>query len=171
MYDSVTAIRKLMLRELGTLERELALFPDDESVWRTLPGVTNSAGTLALHLAGNLQHYLGAVLGGSGYVRDREREFAARGLGRDELGREIARARAAVERVLPALDDAALSRQYPEAVGGRRLATGLFLQHLAVHLAFHLGQLGYLRRAVTGDGRSSVPISIAAIADRAGDAG
>jgi len=70
--------------------------------------------------------------------------------------------------VLPALDDAALSRQYPEAVGGRRLETGLFLHHLAVHLAFHLGQLGYLRRALSGDERSSAPVSIAAIADASG---
>ena len=65
-------IARSLLRELDTLRREVEAYPDDESVWGLPPGAPNSAGTLTLHLAGNLQHYVGALLGGTGYVRDRD---------------------------------------------------------------------------------------------------
>jgi hypothetical protein len=64
MSDMTNDVTKLLIRELEGFKRELALFPDDESVWRTAPGVTNSAGNLALHVAGGLQYLVGAVLGG-----------------------------------------------------------------------------------------------------------
>ena len=67
-----------LVRELEGFKRELALFPDDASVWTTVPGITNSAGNLALHVAGNLQYFIGTVLGGTGYVRHRELEFGRR---------------------------------------------------------------------------------------------
>ncbi len=66
-----TDVRSLLVRELEGFKREIALFPDDASVWKTVPGVTNSAGNLAMHVAGGLQHFIGGVLGGSGYVRNR----------------------------------------------------------------------------------------------------
>ena len=68
----------ILARELDGMAREIQAFPDDESVWQTAPGVTNAAGNLALHLAGNVQHFIGALLGRTGYVRDREAEFGRR---------------------------------------------------------------------------------------------
>ncbi len=81
----------LIARELSGFAREIELFPDDDQIWQTVPGISNSAGTLTLHVCGNLQHFVGAVLGGSPYVRDRENEFAARGLSRAHLLAEIER--------------------------------------------------------------------------------
>ncbi len=159
-------LEALLVRELDALERELDLFPDDASVWGVVPGVTNGAGTLALHLCGNLQHYVGAVLGGTGYVRDREREFARRGVPRAELAAEIRRTAAVVRTVLPGVAPDRLAQEYPEAVGGVRLPTGLFLLHVASHFAHHLGQIGYLRRALTGDNRSSGALSLKALQPR-----
>ena len=75
----------LMTRELSAFSRELDLFEDESLIWSTVPGIANSAGNLTLHVCGNLQHFVGATLGGTGYVRDREREFSARGIGRAEL--------------------------------------------------------------------------------------
>ena len=43
----------LLRRDLRCLAREVALFPDDLALWRTVPGIANSAGNLALHVAGN----------------------------------------------------------------------------------------------------------------------
>jgi uncharacterized damage-inducible protein DinB len=150
----------LLTRELRGFSTELSLCPDEASVWAILPGVTNSIGALTLHVCGNLQHFIGAVLGGSSYVRDREREFAARDIPRDALQTEIQRAIAAVESVLPRLTDADLAAPYPDVLGGIRPATGLFLMHLTAHLSFHFGQAGYLRRAITADGRVSGAISM-----------
>ena len=138
-------------RELRALARELQAYPDDASVWRTFPGVANSAGTLTLHLAGNIQHYIGAKLGGTGYQRDRPAEFARRDVPREELLREIERAIAAAETTLPQVSEAALAADFPEAVGGRTIRTDEFLLHVATHLGWHLGQVDYHRRMVTGE--------------------
>src|SRR6187551_3396600 len=72
----VTWIRAVLRRDLATLRRELDLYADDAGPWREVPGLANCGGTLALHLAGNLRHFVGARLGTSGYVRDRTAEFA-----------------------------------------------------------------------------------------------
>ena len=138
-------------RELRALARELQAYPDDASVWRTFPGVVNSAGTLALHLAGNIQHYVGAKLGGTGYQRDRPAEFARRDVPRGDLLKEIERAIAAAETTLPQVSETALAADFPEAVGGRTIRTDEFLVHVAMHLGWHLGQVDYHRRMVTGE--------------------
>jgi hypothetical protein len=149
-----------LVRELEGFKRELALFPDDESVWTTLPGVSNSAGNLALHLAGNLQHFIGTVLGHTGYVRNRELEFGQRSGPRENVYAELDAAIAVVRKVLPDLSDAALDADFPEAVMGTKFRTGTFLVHLCSHAGFHLGQAGYLRRILTGDSKSSNPIPL-----------
>jgi uncharacterized damage-inducible protein DinB len=144
-------IRTLITRDLRAMQRELELYPDEDTPWRQLEGAPNTAGTLILHVAGNLQHFVGASLGGSGYVRDREMEFARRGASRAELSAEIDRAIEAVERALDGLDGEGLRADFPLPVGERRVATGDFLVHLATHLAYHLGQIDYHRRVATGD--------------------
>ena len=135
-------------RDLRALAREVDAYPDERDLWAHVPGVSNVAGTLVLHLAGNLQYYLGAVLGGSGYVRDRPAEFARRDVPRSELLREIEATRTTVSRVLcGALD---VDREFPESIAGKRVRTGDYLIHLATHFAYHLGQLDYHRRIVSG---------------------
>ena len=120
----------LMVRELEGFKREIALFPDDDSAWRTVPGITNSAANLAIHVAGGLQHFVGALLGRTGYVRNRALEFSRRSGARAEVIAELDRA----------------------------IAVRIFLIHLCAHAAMHLGQAGYLRRALTTDSLSSSPV-------------
>ena len=134
------SIAALLQRELQAFERELQLFPDDETVWRTMPGVPNSAGNLVLHVAGNLQHFVGAVLGGSAYVRDRDREFSRQSGSRSELVNELQKAAAAVRTVVPNLTDDVLGRDFPEAViPNRRIQTLRFLLHLCAHCVVSSG--------------------------------
>jgi uncharacterized damage-inducible protein DinB len=134
-------------RDLRALAREVDAYPDERDLWAHVPGVSNVAGTLVLHLAGNLQHYIGAVLGGSGYVRDRPAEFARRDVPRSALLREIEAARTAVSRALGGAVD--IDREFPESIAGKKVRTGDYLIHLATHFAYHLGQLDYHRRIVT----------------------
>ncbi len=61
MDASTSDVARLLLRDIAGFERELELFPDEESVWKTMPGVPNSAGNLALHLAGNLRQFVGGA--------------------------------------------------------------------------------------------------------------
>ena len=148
---TLSTVRALLARELRAVRRQVERYADDEGPWRELPGVPNAGGTLVLHLAGNLQHYLGAVLGGSGYRRDRDAEFARRGVACDALLTEVDAALHAVERGLAAVDASALDAPYPERFDGGTVRTRDLLLHLHAHLAYHLGQIDYHRRAVAND--------------------
>jgi uncharacterized damage-inducible protein DinB len=165
-----SALHVTLRRELAAVRRSVEAYPDDESLWRRPAGAPNAGGTLVLHLAGNLQHYVGAVLGRSGYVRDRDAEFARRDVAREDLLAELDATGEVLERTLDALDDAALAAPYPERVSDRELRTCDFLVHLASHLAYHLGQLDYHRRIVTGDRRSVNAVALAELPS-ASDAG
>lgn len=154
------ALETLIVRELRAVRRELEAYPDDASVWRAIPGVPNTGGTLALHVAGNLRHFFGAILAKDGYVRDRDAEFARRDVPRGELLAGIDAAIESVERTLRALPDAALEGPYPEPIAKRTVSTAVFATHLATHLAYHLGQMDIHRRAVTGDARGVDAVSV-----------
>ena len=99
-----------------------------------------------------------AILGSTGYVRDREREFAARGVPRAQMLAEIAAARSAVLGTLSALGDSDLEGPW---TGGGPLGADAtaetMLVHLHGHLNYHLGQINYHRRILAaspaaGDG-------------------
>ena len=143
-------VAAILDRDLRALRREVEAYPDDPSLWQSVPGVSNVAGTLALHLAGNIQHYFGARLGGTGYVRDRAAEFVRRDVPRSELLVEIEAARAAVRSAAARLTESQLRAEFPEAIAGMKIETGEYLIHLTTHFAYHLGQLDYHRRLVTG---------------------
>lgn len=147
LAQSVTAV---LVRDLRSLARELDAYPGDTELWRTAPGVTNSGGTLALHLVGNIQHFIGTVLGRSGYVRNRDAEFSRRDVPRHEIKEEVERAIAAVATGLARLTAADLERDYPLPILGKMVTTGDFLLHLATHFTYHLGQVDYHRRLITG---------------------
>lgn len=139
-------LHAVIRRDLRALRREVDAYPSDEAVWSTLPGIANSCGTLVLHLAGNLRLYVGHVIGGIAYERDRPREFAARGLPRAELLRELDAALDAIERALPQVSADVLASEFPLPIGSVRVNTQEFLLHCAVHLGYHLGQVDYHRR-------------------------
>ena len=65
MNSFLENISKIILRDLDVLEKEIALYPTTDSIWMVKGEIKNSAGNLALHLCGNLQHFIGAVLGNS----------------------------------------------------------------------------------------------------------
>lgn len=152
MSQAAGQLGAMISRELTSLKAELAAYQEEGDIWKVVPGISNSAGTLALHLAGNLQHFIGAILGKSGYVRDRDAEFASRNLPRNELLNRIDAAITVVGKTLETLSDADLAGDFPEPVAKVRLNTGDFLAHLASHLSYHLGQIDYHRRLVTGSG-------------------
>ncbi|MQA89422.1 MAG: DUF664 domain-containing protein [Gemmatimonas sp.] len=151
MMTFSSTMRSSFLRELESVRREIEAYSDESLIWSLPPGVPNSAGTLALHIAGNLQHYFGAVLGGTAYIRDRPAEFSTRDVSRSELLVRIAAAEAAVAGALDASTQLDLAQPFSEPLGGAALTTAEVIIHLAVHLAYHLGQIDYHRRLVTGD--------------------
>ena len=144
------AVASVLERDLAGLRREIEAYAVEADLWKLPPGLPNSAGTLALHIAGNLQHFIGRYFAGTGYVRDRPAEFSRRNVPRAELLREIDAALAAVRSGLSGPSPTLLSEDYPEPIAGMTVGTGEYLVHLATHLAYHLGQIDYHRRVVTG---------------------
>lgn len=145
-----TLVAGVLTRDLRALRREVQAYPDERDLWRIAPGITNTGGTLVLHLAGNLQHFVGRVLGKTSYVRNRDAEFARRDVPRAELLQEIDQAIIAVETGLARLSDSDLAVEFPEPIGKHRLSTADALFQLMTHCAYHLGQVDYHRRLVTG---------------------
>jgi hypothetical protein len=154
-------LRVMLQRELATVRRSIEAYPDEKSIWAVRPGLPNTAGTLALHLAGNLQHYYGALLGKTGYVRHRDLEFSRRDVPRKELLAGLDAAKLAIDAGMKAVTMERLSESYPEQLGGHTLTIGEVIFDMESHLAFHLGQLDYHRRVVTGDKTSVNAVSIA----------
>ena len=147
-----TELATLFARDLVRLTQELRAFPNNDSLWRTAPGVTNSAGNLALHLEGNLREYIGRQLGNLPYTRQRPLEFSEKGLSVADVVARIEQVHATIPDVIRGLSPAALDAAYPEQVLGVPITTRQFLMHLYGHLNYHLGQIDYLRRITTGAG-------------------
>ena len=136
-------------RDLAKLKGEIEGYTNSSDLWLVDGDIANSAGNLTLHIVGNLNHFLGGVLGGSGYVRDRDREFSDRDVPREDLVASIDETRSVVRTTFERLGENDLSSDYPIEVFGEPMKTGFFLVHLATHLNYHLGQVNYHRRLLS----------------------
>lgn len=148
----VGALARILDRDLQGVVAEIGAYPREEVLWTVLPGTSNSGGTLARHLAGNLSHFVGALLGGGPYLRDREREFAGSPVPRQRVLAELREARERVTRTLSGLEDRGLSDPFPHAAPaslGSGPTVREVLLHLSGHLMYHRGQINYHRRMVS----------------------
>lgn len=140
---------QLYERDLDILRAEIEKYDDETTLWKTAGEVSNSAGNLALHLVGNLNHFIGGVLGDSGYIRDRDAEFADKEVSRREILDSIDRTKPILLETIKNLSEEKLAGTYPLEVFGRPMTTEYFLVHLATHFNYHLGQLNYHRRLLS----------------------
>jgi uncharacterized damage-inducible protein DinB len=123
----------------------LAFYDVQEKLWIKAEGINNSAGNLCLHILGNLNNYVGAILGKTGYVRDRTAEFSGRTT-KDHLLKSLVETTEMVKQTISNLDSEVLNQIYPDYVFGFEMKTDYFLIHLVGHLNYHLGQINYHRR-------------------------
>ncbi len=146
------ALADVLSRECERIALQIEAYPDDASVWKLEGSVKNSPGTLALHVVGNLEAYIGAGLCGTGYVRDREAEFGDRDVPRAEITRRLRATASMLRERLDQLDDETLLAPYPGTAPGRfaELTSIEFLTHLTWHLGWHEGQIDYHRRILFG---------------------
>jgi Protein of unknown function (DUF1572) len=151
MNTVITDLADLYQRDLTRLLQQIQAFPTDESLWQVVPGITNSAGTLVLHLEGGLKHFVGYRLGELDYKRNRPAEFSGRGLTKAELLSRLEELRRLVPAVIRSLSEETMQQQYPEVVLERPLSTEAWLISLFGHVSWHLGQIDYLRRMLTGN--------------------
>ncbi|MES2456338.1 MAG: DinB family protein [Bacteroidota bacterium] len=108
--------------------------------------ILNSAGNLCLHLIGNLNTYIGDQLGKTLYIRNREAEFSLKNTPRKELIAQLESTITMISETFDQISDEQLNDIYPGETPLKESTTHHFLVHLAMHLAYHLGQINYHRR-------------------------
>lgn len=137
-------------RDLRKLIDEVRLYKAEEKLWALPPGISNTAGNLCLHIVGNLKHFIGATLGHTGYVRQRDLEFSTKGVPREKLIHLLEEAIQVVNLCLVQLTEKELAANFPLEKHGEVVTTEHMLLHLLTHLNYHLGQVNYHRRLVEG---------------------
>lgn len=140
------SLKTLYTRDLAKLKLEITLYSSEENIWRIDQNILNSTGNLCLHLVGNLNTYIGAELGNTGYIRNRPEEFSLKNVPRQELINKIDQTIEMLEIVVGSLTEDQLKSEFPQAVSDDKVSTEYFLIHLAMHLSYHLGQVNYHRR-------------------------
>lgn len=139
-------LKKIYRRDLEKLRKEIDSYRDESRIWSVEKDVTNSAGNLCLHLIGNLNAFIGAEIGKTGYIRNRELEFSSKDVSKVALLRKIDDTITVVENALETLTDEKFDEEYPLIVFEDKMTTEYFLVHLTTHLTYHLGQINYHRR-------------------------
>jgi len=137
---------KIFNRDLNKLKAEIELYNNETNLWVVDKAISNCAGNLCLHIVGNLNTYIGATLGDSGYIRQRDLEFSLKNTPRTELLNQVDEVMIIVENTLAKLTQEDLEKEYKRKVFEDYMTTGYFLVHLTTHLAYHLGQINYHRR-------------------------
>lgn len=137
---------KLFNRDLTKLQEEINNYSEGDELWKVTNEITNSAGNLALHIVGNLNHFIGAVLGNTGYIRQRDLEFSSKNIPKDILINQIEETKTMIDNTLQNLSEEDLQKEYKRRPFEDYMTTEYFLVHLSMHLAYHLGQINYHRR-------------------------
>lgn len=141
-------LQKLFTRDLNKLKTEVELYNDESRLWEVEGNIANSAGNLCLHLIGNLNYFIGAEIGKTGYVRGRPAEFSTKNTPKTELIKKVEDTLLVVIESLDKLTPEQLESEYPIMVFGEKMSIEFFLVHLSGHLYYHLGQINYHRRLI-----------------------
>lgn len=118
-------------------------------VWARAGQNENAVGNLVLHLCGNVRQWIVAGIGGAVDVRDRAREFAARGgPAAKELAAQLKAGIDEARRILDQLPDDQLRRRV--CIQGYDLTVLEAIYHVVEHFAQHAGQIIYATKHFTG---------------------
>lgn len=142
----IETLKILFNRDLNKLKFEIESYEYENQIWAVEKNISNSGGNLCLHLIGNINTYIGAEIGKTGYIRNRPLEFSLKDIPRAELIQKIEDTILVVNNALDSLTETDLTATYPQIVFEKEMTTGFFLVHLATHLGYHLGQINYHRR-------------------------
>jgi hypothetical protein len=142
----IESLKTLFNRDLIKLKNEIESYQNESDIWKIQKGIANSAGNLCLHLVGNLNTYIGAEFGKTGYIRNRALEFSLKDIPRAELLSKIEETIVVVDNALDNISEEELKMEFPLLVFENKTSTEFMLIHLTTHLAYHLGQINYHRR-------------------------
>lgn len=121
----------------------------DEDLWWRPNDISNSAGNLVLHLAGNVRQWIIAGIGGAPDRRQRDEEFDERSRpSRDELIRRLSDTVTEAGAILDRLPSGAL--QESRNIQGRKVGVLQAVYHVVEHFSMHAGQIIYIAKLRAG---------------------
>ncbi len=138
-------LQQLYNFEIENLAKEINLYSNSENLWITKENINNSGGNLALHIIGNLNHFIGATLLQTNYVRNKEAEFGDKNLSKEFLLKLLKNAQEIVNQAFEKMTEEDLLKTYPYDFMGSN-TTGFYITRFLSHLSYHLGQINYHRR-------------------------
>ena len=122
----------------------------DPMIWWRANDRSNAIGNLVLHCVGSTRFYLGRIIGGSDFVRDRQSEFAERReLPAAQLRANLDMAIEEADAALRAFDPVRLLEVTEETPEPMTLAEVIALQ--LSHYALHVGQIAYATKLINAD--------------------
>lgn len=139
-------ITSLYLTQLDALSKEITLYKNEENIWKLAGTLSNTPGNLCLHICGNLKHFIGSMIGNTGYVRNRDKEFSDKNVSRNELLDLIEETKKDVSDSLGRLKDKDFHKIYTDKKFGENPTYAFIFSRLISHLSYHLGQINYHRR-------------------------
>ncbi|WP_281225251.1 DinB family protein [Flavobacterium aquiphilum] len=151
----IETLKEIFNRDLKKLKFEIESYQNEDKIWYIEKEIANSAGNLCLHLIGNLNTYIGAQIGNTNYIRNRELEFSNKNVPKSALIIQIEETIQTINNSLNLMNDEDLKKEHSFSVFESKTSKGFLLTHLTTHLAYHLGQINYHRRLLddkTGNG-------------------
>lgn len=142
----MNSFKKLYIDFLNALAEEISLYKNEEDIWKLSGSISNTPGNLCLHLCGNLKHFYGAIIGNTGFIRERDLEFSKKNVSKAELIKEIEETKNMMEKIFDGLKAEDINKVYPDDKFGENVTYGFIFSRLISHLSYHIGQINYHRR-------------------------
>lgn len=140
--------KQLYIDFLNALKKEISLYKNEGNIWKLEGDIANTPGNLCLHVCGNLKHFYGAVMGNTGYVRERDLEFSEKNISREILLNEVDETISIIEKIFDGLTSDDINMIYPIDKFGKNVTYGFIFSRLISHLSYHIGQINYHRRII-----------------------
>lgn len=144
----IVTILEFFDRDINKMINEIKLFRNEDNLWKVQGDIKNPAGNLALHIIGGNNHHIGAILGKTGYERNREIEFSTKDVPKAELISGLEKLKLTITKTFTRLTNEDLEKIHPAFFDSEGTTTGYVLTQLLLHLNYHLGQVNYLRRVL-----------------------
>ncbi len=141
-------IAGLYERDILKLIEEINLFKSEENLWKTFGSIKNASGNLSLHIIGGLNFLIGATLFHTQFVRNRDQEFASKGIKRKIIVQQLEEIIPMIKKTISQLTAEQMESPYPRFFDKEGATNSYVLTQLLLHLNYHLGQVNYLRRAL-----------------------
>lgn len=142
----MNSFKQLYINFLNSLRDEISSYKEPDHIWQLSGSISNTPGNLCLHVCGNLNHFFGAVIGNTGYIRERDLEFSKKNLSREELINDIEQTKIMIGKIFDGLTPDDINKIYPINKFGENVTYGFIFSRLVSHLSYHLGQINYHRR-------------------------